>query len=182
MRDIILIIVASVAFLIVVKRCEKPKVVTKVKTEIKYITDTITKTEISKPKVVYYNKIVNDTIYSTKDSIVYRNKKYKANEYTTSLQANNATAKLKITTTGQLLDVNGVIIYPKETKTIETIKTRNASGLFLYGAIPFENNIQLPEVGLMYQFKNTLGVMGGVEYNPINNSVNTKIGVLIRVY
>ena len=57
---------------------------------------------------------------------------------------------------------------------------KNNSGLFMYGSIPM-NNLASPEVGLMYQFKNKVGIMTGVQYNNITNQPDFKIGFLIRL-
>lgn len=125
--------------LIIVKTCEQdPKVVTKTKVIYKTKTDTIHTVEIKEvPKTVIVEKI--KTIKG-KDSIIYVDRQtdtsIEANQYDTELKANNALAKLKITTTGQLLDVSGTIQWnEKETQTTTTI-TKPKSG-----PIPLRSNI-----------------------------------------
>ena len=196
-----LIGIVVVLILLTVKQCEKePKTRTIVKKEIVYKTDTIVDVQISSPKKVYIYEIdtlrvndgnfnskntnkVNATVY--KDTLKVNKTVYKmtpivANEYDTTLKSDSATANLQIRTTGQLLSVKGVITYPKETKTIETIKTRSKSGLFIYGKSDI--NLQVPEVGVLYQFKNSVFVSGGVEYNTQLNQSYAKVGLGIRIY
>ena len=172
-----LIGIVVVLILLTVKQCEKePKTRTIVKKEIIYKTDTITSVAISEPKKVYiYRKDtikVNDTVYKMTPIV--------ANEYDTTLKSDSATANLQIRTTGQLLSVKGNITYPKEIKAVETIKTRSKSGLFIYGKTNI-NNFTNIEVGGLYQFKNTIGVIVGAEYETTNN-INIKAGVIFKIF
>jgi len=156
----------------------------KIKTKIEYIqrTDTITKVEIKEvPTKVYVYK---SKTLKGKDSIVYVKEKdtnnlpiIKANQFTTFLNSNNATADLKITTTGELLDVQGVIHYKEKIKTIKEFK--NNSGLFIYG----QTNTRLDTygVGLDYVIKNKIIIGAGVNYNTQfeSTSVNFKVGIRV---
>lgn len=175
--SIVLLIIA----LTLIKKCEnKNDVFVKTKTVIK--TDTIYKTIISPPKIVYVNKYVDK---QGEKAIVYLEKPtdsttIKANQYNTTLISNNATSKLKITTTGELLDVTGFTTYPEVTKTVT--KTDAKSGLFLYGSAPLNTNNLNIEVGLMYQFKNTLMLSGGVQYNDFIKTAEFKIGLGIKIF
>lgn len=174
---------AFIVFIAIIKQCEKePKIVTK--TEIKYIkvTDTITNTIISKPKTVYVEKV--KTIKG-KDSIIYKNKPSEttinANQYETKLESNNASVDLKITTTGELLDVSGVITYENK-ETITTItKTSDKSGFYIYGMMPLDQSVS-PEIGALYQLKNKLFISGGVQYNGYSKAIDFKIGLGIKIF
>ena len=121
-KSYIIAIATIVICIIIVKQCEgDPRIIEKTKTEYVKVTDTVTKTIIDTvPKTVYVERV--KTIKG-KDSIIYKDNPTDstiiANKYNTKLESNNATANLEITTTGQLLDVNGTINYTKEIKTIE---------------------------------------------------------------
>lgn len=170
-----LIILAMCLFL---KQCSKePKTITK--TEYIKVTDTITNTIIDTvPKLVYVEK--TKTIKG-KDSIVYKDKPtdntIKANQYNTTLKSNNASADLKITTTGELLDVQGAINYTKEIKTVKQAQ----SGLFLYGDVPITKPHTNVELGLIYQFKNSILIKGGAQYNNFTKGVDLKVGIGIKL-
>lgn len=169
----------------VVKQCEKkPKVVTKTKIKYVKVIDTITKIEIQEvPKTVYVEKVKT---VKGKDSIIYVDKPndstITANQYDTKLESNNATADLKITTTGQLLDVKGVINYTQENTTTTITKTVPQSGLFLYGKTSINPLVENIEVGLDYQFKNTFIVGASTSYNDLSKSVNFNVKVGFRIF
>lgn len=177
------IIVFSFVALAFIDQCSnhgKTKIVEK--TVIETVTDTITKTVIKEvPKEVIVNKYIDK---EGEKVIVYVDKpndsSFVANKYETTLTSNNATAKLDITTTGELLDVQGLITYPKETKTIETFKTVNNSGLFIYGSMPVNGNIS-PEIGAMYQIKNKILIGAGVQFNNFTKKADATITLGIKL-
>lgn len=182
-KNWLLVLLLAVALIALNKQCEKPKTIIKTVTKIERITDTVVKTIISKPQTVYVERTKN---IKGKDTIIYKDSPtdstVTANQYQATLQANEATAELKITTTGELLDVQGAIDFPKVTETNTITKTKPMSGLFLYGTIPTNVNNFRPEVGLMYQFKNKALIMGGVQYNQFTNKVDFKVGIGIKVF
>ena len=159
---------------------EEPR--THVQTRYIQVTDTITKVEIKEvPKKVYVYKAKT---VKGKDSIVFVKSKdtadlpiIKANQFTTILKSNNATADLKITTTGELLDVQGVINYKEKKQTITEFK--NNSGLFLYG----QTNTKFDEygVGLDYVIRNSIIIGGSINHNTQfqNTRINIKVGIRI---
>ena len=158
---VILLILAALLF----KECQKPD---KIVTTTKYVkvTDTITRVEIQKEPVIRY--VQRTKTVKGNDSIIYVSKadstSIQANEYKTTLTSNNATARLKILTSGELLDVSGVIDYKQKETTINTVK--NASGLFLYGEGSVGNKeLQQFGIGLDYQIKNKYLIGIGVSYN-----------------
>src|SRR5690606_36718626 len=120
-----------------------------------------------------------------KDSIVYvqvpGETSIKANQYDTELKANNATAKLKITTTGQLLDVTGTIDYQQKETTTTTTIIKPKSGLFVYGQTSVSPLLKVSAVGLDYQFKNTVIVGASFNFDHITNQnyISAKIGFRI---
>lgn len=184
-KNIIGIVIGIITLLGLVKACEnEPKI--KVKTETKLITlyDTITRVKID----TIYTPVIIEKIKNIKGEtkIVYidtpSNTSIEAKQYDTSLKSNNAQADLQITTTGELLDVQGVIKYPKEIITKTITKTKDKSGLFIYGQVPVnQNNINI-EAGAIYQFKNSIMVLGGVQYNQFTNSGDIKIGIGIKIF
>lgn len=181
--NIIWVVVSAVAMFLLMRSCEdKQKIVTKVKTETIIKTDTITKTIIKEvPKVVYVEKIKT---VEGKEIIIYVDKPtdttIKANQFTTELQSNNAKANLKITTTGKLLDVFGTITYPETITTIETIKTVNASGMYIYGGSTLRS-VQ-PEIGALFQIKNKLIIGAGIKYDSFNSSLDYKGIIGLRLF
>jgi hypothetical protein len=178
------ILLILIVFIALVKQCEaEPRIVTKTETITKYVTDTITKVEIKEvPKTVFVEKYItekgDEKIVFVKDST---KTSIKANQHDTKLTSNDATAELKITTTGELLDVTGVITYPLKETTTTITKTRDASGLFIYANLPI-NNFSSPEVGALYQFKNTVFISGGVQYNNLTNMPDFKVGIGLKIF
>ena len=171
--------IAIVSIILLLKDCGGEKIKTVTVTEIVKVTDTVTNTVIQEvPKTVYIERL--KTIKG-KDTIIYKDKAdsttIKANQYATKLESNNATANLQITTTGELLDVQGVITFEQENKTTTITKTKNASGLFLYGQTNL-NGFDSYGVGIDYQIKNKIIVGTSVNYDNFNGhfSLNAKIG------
>lgn len=182
-KNWLLILIGVVCLIALNKQCEKQKTITKTVTKIEYISDTIRTVEIKEvPKIVYVER--TKTIKG-KDSIIYKDKPnditIQANQYQTTLKSNDATAEVQITTTGQLLDVKGIITYPKVKETLTVTKTKQSSGLFIYGDLPITNNFN-PEVGAIYQFKNTALIKTGIQYNSITNNIDFKIGIGIKIF
>lgn len=183
-KNTLYIIAGVIVIFALLNQCNgKVKTVTKTETVIKWKTDTIRTTEIKEiDKPVYVERV--KTIKG-KDSIIFKDKPSEttttAKQFKTKIESNEASADLLITSTGEVLDVQGVINYP-EKETVTTItKTRDASGLFIYGSTPIDN-FTSPEIGLMYQFKNKVGIMGSVQYNSITNKPEIKAGILIKLF
>lgn len=181
--NIIYPIIVIIILFFIVKNCkQKPSVVTKTKIETVTILDTIVKTKIDTvPKLVYIEKI--KTIKG-KDSIVYVNDTtaIKANQYTVKLSSNSATADLKITTTGELLDVQGIINYTQTNTATENIKTIPKSGLFIYAETSVNPFFERAEIGIDYQIKNTIMPGVSVSYNNLSKSVNFNLKLGFRVF
>jgi len=175
---IILVILAMVIF----RQCnEEPKIITKTKVEYVDRIDTIKDVVIQEvPTVRYIEKV--KTIKG-KDSIVYLddNEGIKANEYNTQLNSNNATATLKILTTGELLDVSGTINYKEKVITEKTTEFKNNSGVFLYGQTSVVPQFEQFAIGVDWQIKNTIIIGANVGYNLPHNqtSINLKVGFRI---
>jgi hypothetical protein len=184
-KNIIYAVIGFIVAFALMRQCEgEPKVVTNTVTKIVTKHDTITNTIIKEvPKTVYVEKVKT---VKGKDSIIYKDKPndstITANQYDTELKSNEATAKLKITTTGELLDVSGIITYPEKETTTTIIKTRDASGLYLFGSAPIKSQALTPEIGLQYNIKNKMFISTSVQYNNLNNNVDFKIGVGIKIF
>lgn len=177
------LLIIVLTFALIKKFESEPKIVTKTKIVYKTKTDTINTVTIQEvPKKVFVERI--KTIKG-KDSIIYVDKKtdtsIEANQYDTELKANDALAKLKITTTGQLLDVSGTIQWnEKETQTTTTI-IKPKSGLFLYGQTSVSPLLEVSSIGVDYQFKNTviIGTSFSLDHITKQNYVNVKVGFRI---
>ena len=186
-KTLIAIIFIALLVIFIVKKCEdEPRIITRTETKIITKVDTIVKTVIGKPKTVYVAK------YSTKwrDSIVYvegtsdgtNEGTIKALQYETVLKGTKASANIKIVSLGEVLDVSGTFTYPEKETTTTITKTKAKSGLFIYGSVPFNtNNINI-EAGVMYQFKNTIIVGVGGQYDDFSKSAYLKGTVAIRVF
>ena len=172
-------IIAGIFILVWFKDCTEGEQVVKevVKTEVKIKTvyDTITNTIIEDRKVPVY-------IIKKKDTIIYKDKPsdstITANEYTSTLSTGEASANIKVVTSGELLDISGVITYPEKETSREVIKTVNASGMFIGANFGLMGEASYG-VNLDYQIKNKIIVGGFINYQPINGGVNggIKIGI-----
>lgn len=181
LKNILLIALALAIVVLAIKQCNtEPKVITKTKIEYVKVTDTITETKIDTvAKTIYVERIKT---VKGKDSIIYRDKPtpgtFPANQYDTQLKSNNATADLKITTTGKLLDVTGTINQTQTNTITEITKTVPQSGLFLYGETSVNPFFERAAIGLDYQFKNAFLVGASASYNNVSKSayLNVKLG------
>jgi hypothetical protein len=185
--DIVWIVIAFIVFYITFRQCEgdNVKIVTETETIIETVTDTITEVVIQKvpgPKV-YIEKI--KTIKG-KDSIIYKDKPSEttiaANKYKTEVKTDEAIAKLDILTTGELLDVTGVITYPKETTITRITKKVPKSGAFLFIESNFNKKPDRHAIGIDYQIKNKLLIGTSVSYNTITNNVNMNFKVGFKIF
>ena len=178
-----LVIGGIIAFALL-KQCEgEPKVVTKTVTKIVTKYDTIKEVKIDTfKKKVYVQKIITQ---EGKETIIYQDKPSKdnvtASKQSVEILSNEATAKLSITHTGELLDVSGVITFPKIETTTETIITRDASGLYIYGSLPI-TNLTSPELGLMLQLKNKFIIGAGFQYNDFTRTIDATATLAIKVW
>lgn len=174
--NIFYVIAAALVVFFVVKQCEQePKIKTVTKIEYVKVTDIIERVKIDTvPKLVYVKKVKDSIVYVSKPS----DSTIEANQYKTKIASNNATADLEITTTGELLDVRGVINYTQENKATTITKVKPKSGLFLYGATSVNPTFENIELGLDYQIKNTIVIGTSVNYNNQSKSayINLKLG------
>lgn len=183
-KELIYIIGSIVLALGIVKACEQePKIVTKIKTETVTVYDTIHKFEIiDKPVKVFVERFKT---LKGKDSIIYLKEPnpstIEANSFKTVLSSNKAKADLNIVTTGELLDVKGVITYPEVTNTVTTKIIKAKSGLFIYADVPV-SNMQNIEAGLIYQFKNSFLLKGSLQYNNLTKTPDLKVGIGIKIF
>ena len=168
-------IVFIIAFL---KDCtggEKVKTVTVIETVT--VTDTITNTIIKEvPKTVYIERLKT---VKGKDTIIYKDtptdSTIQANQYKTTLESNNATADLTVTTTGELLDLTGTITYKQENKTTTITKKIPSSGAYLSTQIGL---IGTPSYGVGLDFHVRKVIIGGfANYLPMNGGVNAGIKI-----
>lgn len=182
MRNVILLIVGICIAIFVVTKCKtEPKIVTV--TEIEYVTktDTITNTVIKKEFLTKY--VTKIKTLDGRDSIVYVDKQtrqaIKVREYEAVVQTDSSRADLKITSTGEVLDVKGTITYDQKQTTTTITKFKESSGLFLYAETSLQPSLEHFELGLDYQFKNKIiiGVSGSVVQDQFY--FNAKLGFKI---
>lgn len=191
---IIIILIIAVGILSLRVWNEQPTETTTTTTLIEQVRDSIIKANIKIPNVVYIDtskpkivKVPGKDVIKWKDSLIYidtagvYNRVIAAREYPATLEAENASANLSILTTGQLLNVTGIINYKKEINTVETIKSINNSGLFLYGETSVIPKFQQYKVGLDYTIKNSVIVGTSIGYDTQLNAgiVNVKFGIRI---
>ena len=143
--DILWIFVIFITLYALLRQCEgaDTKIITKTETVYETVVDTITQVVIQKvpgPKV-YVERVKT---VKGKDSIIYKDSPSEttisANRYKTQLKSNDALAKLHILSTGEVLDVQGTITYPKETTITTITKKIPKSGAFLFIESNFNNN------------------------------------------
>lgn len=170
------------------KQCKsEPKTTVKTKEVIKWKTDTITNVVIKEvPKIVNVNKYIDK---QGEKVIVYVDKRndstITANQYQTEIKSDSATAKLSITTTGELLDIQGVITYPRIEKTTTITNTVDASGRFMYLKTDVLDNFKSVDAGVFLHLNNKLGLLLEVGYDDrikqvSNNGFNSSLGIAIK--
>lgn len=171
------ILATIIVIIIMIKFLEKePKTIIKTK----YI-----------PKVEVIKETIIDTLYKNvyvtktktikgKDTIIYKDSTSKntipAKQYKAVVKTDSTRADLLVTTTGELLDVSGVITYNQKETTLKMIKPK--SGLFGYIEVPINNSPRLG-VGLDYVFRNKIITGVSVSQNTLNKNlyINAKIGI-----
>lgn len=183
--NIVWIIVVAIIFFALLKQCEgEPKVVTKTVTKVITVHDTITEVKID----TFYTRVYVEKIKTVKgkDSIIYKDKPSEttttANQYQTTLKSNEAEAKLDIVTTGELLDVSGIITFPEREVTTIITKIKPESGLFIYTNALISSRTLSPEVGALFQVKNKLMFGAGVQYDNITNNINATFTLGVKVW
>lgn len=184
-KYIVIAVLLIIGFILINKSCEsEPKI--KIKTETKIVTkhDTITNVVIKEiPKIVYVERF--KTIKG-KDSIVYKDKPTEAtttaNQYTTRLTSKEAVADLKVTTTGQLINIEGTIDYPEVTNTVTKTVIKDKSGLYVYVDAPLNVNRLILGTGLIYQFKNKILIKSGITYNDITKNADFNVGIGLKLF
>ena len=174
-------ITAIVFFIIgvlITKGCSKPiekEVIKKEVVTIK-VTDTLRMiTPISTPRLVFVERVVieNDTIIRfvkepTETSIV-------ANKYSETLKGEHGEVDIDVTTTGELLDLRGVMRFNRTETTITKLVRKNT--LFIGGEYG-TNGIIESKVHL--NLKDRMLFSGGVGLD--NNQVFYKVGVAIPLF
>jgi hypothetical protein len=186
------VILGIIAVLIIVKSCE-PKPIIKVKTEvnIKDIIDSVRTATLKGFKPVYIDTSKSDIRYIKgktifKDSIVYvktpNSNTIEAKQYDTELFANNATAKLQIIALGEVIDVRGAITYPEKETTTKVTKIVPMSGLFVYGGASVSPMLQVVEIGLDYQIRNTIIIGASINHDLQFDATYVGLKLGIRVF
>jgi len=185
--DILWIFVIFIALYALLRQCEgdDTKIITKTETVYETVVDTITQVVIQKvpgPKV-YVERVKT---VKGKDSIIYKDSPSEttisANRYKTQLKSNDALAKLDILSTGEVLDVQGTITYPKETTITTITKKIPKSGAFLFIESNFNKMPDRYAIGIDYQIKNKILLGTSVSYNLLTNNVNLNVKVGFKIF
>lgn len=161
---------------------QPPEQIIEKETVVEWKTDTITKTVIDTVyKEVYLDKIITE---KGKDSIIYRDvpseTTIEAKQYTTELFSNDATADLKITTTGELIDISGVIEYPEKTITTTITNNIDNSGKFIFVKTDILDPLNTIELGVFAHSKNKIGLIGSVGYNKTTQKASVNGGIAFK--
>jgi hypothetical protein len=177
------IVLGFILAMVFLKKCEQePEVI--IKTETKYVQkhDTIIKTIISEPEKIYITKTITK---KGKDSIIYVKKEDSSaiavNKYNTTIKSNNASADISIVSSGEVLDVFGVIHYKEKETIVNTFKTTNKSGVFLFVESELSKTPERFAVGVDWQIKNKILLGASLDYNDLTQSANFNIKVGLRI-
>ena len=77
------------------------------------------------------------------------------------------------------LEINN---YKEQKKEYEKQLKRSKSGFYLYGSSPINSQAFSPEIGVLFQVRNKMFVSGSIQYNNLNNNVDAKIGIGIKLF
>jgi uncharacterized protein YpmB len=184
-KQIGIIVLVIIATLIFVKQCEEePQIRVRTKEVVTYKTDTITQTRIIEKPLIKY--VIRHQTVKGKDSIVYVQKDdakaIKVSEYKSELATDSAKANLKITTTGELLKVDGTITYPRVEKTITKEIIKPKSGLFLSLESSFSPMFEQSAIHLDYQYRNVVLIGGSINYNNQIKKVYPALKVGFKIF
>lgn len=179
------IITAIASFLIgvlIASSCERD--VVKIKEKVVYKNIKVTDTVKIHDTIVRPTKVYVDRYKYIKTPVVSENEDVKeeiirANKYSQELIGKKGTAKIDVITTGELLDLSG-IIYCKEKIIEKTItKYTDKSNLFISGGIDMRANGELKNIraGIDYNVKNKVLLKGGLGYDITDNQPFVGVGV-----
>lgn len=162
----------------IANKCTKSKKVETLKEIVieKKVVDTVRLTNtISKPTKVFVEKIVieYDTIIKYVD--VATETSIEANKYKETLKGKHGEADIFVTTTGQLLDLKGVLRFT-ERETIRPMLVRK-NNLYLGGHYNTNDGI---ESNLYFDLKQKIIISGGIGIQ--DNQTYYKVGVAIPIF
>lgn len=176
------IIIAIASFLIGVllaSSCERDVVEVKEKVVVKNIKviDTVRIHDtIRKPVKVYVDKwrYVQRLPNSIKKEEIVE-----ANKYSQKLVGKKGVAQIEVITTGELLDLSGIIECNERVVEKTITKYKNKSKLFLSGGIDMrlDGGVRNIKVGLDYNIKNKVILKGGLGYDIIENQPLVGVGL-----
>ena len=180
-KNILIAIASFVIGVLIASSCERDVVKVKEKVIVKNVkvTDTVRiKDTIVNPKKIYINKwkyVEKPKDSVSKDTI----KMIEANEYNQELVGKNGNAKIKLITTGELLDLSGVIECNEKTieKTITKYTAKNK--VFFTGGLGMGLNggFRDIKIGIDYNIKNKVLLKYNVGYDLSTNQPFTGVGI-----
>ena len=102
-----------------------------------------------------------------------------ANKYSQELVGKKGTAQIDVVTTGELLDLSGIIECNERIIEKTVTKYKNKSKLFLSGGIDMrlDGGIRNVRVGLDYNVKNKVILKGGLGYDITDNQPLVGVGL-----
>ena len=102
-----------------------------------------------------------------------------ANKYSQKLVGNKGVAQIEVITTGELLDLSGIIECNERVVEKTITKYKNKSKLFLSGGIDMrlDGGIRNIKVGLDYNIKNKVILKGGLGYDITDNQPLVGVGL-----
>lgn len=182
MERITTITITAICFFIIgiltTKSCQKPIYKDVIKKEVVNIrvTDTVRMiTPISTPRLVFVEKVVveNDTIIRfvnepSETSIT-------ANKYSETLKGEHGEVDIDVTTTGQLLDLRGVMRFNKTETTITKVVEKNK----LFMGVEYNTDERI-EAKLSLSLKNKAMISGGMGFG--GGQTFYSIGVAIPLF
>jgi hypothetical protein len=192
-KTIMPFLIVAILSILLFRQCSKQKETVTTTIDYEKVIDSLKRNiKIPEPikEIIYLDSVVylksTPIILKGKDSIIYKTDTLKvpviANRYDTKLKSNNAVANLSIYTSGTLFDVQGLILYDKEIKTVERIKKVHKNTTYLYletSILPLWNRA---EIGVDRTIGKKIIIGGSIEHIPDYKQTyfNAKIGYAIN--
>ena len=180
-REQITIAVASfLVGVLLASSCERDVVKVKEKVVVKNVrvVDTVRLHDtIVKPVKVYVDRWRYKT--NPNPSPIYKEEIIEANKYSQELVGEKGTAKIDVITTGELLDLSGIIECNEKIVEKTITKYTAKSKLFMSGNIDMslDGGIKNVRLGLDYNIKNKVLIKGGLGYDITDNQPLVGVGL-----
>lgn len=77
------------------------------------------------------------------------------------------------------LEINN---YKEQKKEYEKQLKKNQSGFYIYGSAPINADALSPEIGVLFQLRNKMFISTSAQYNNLNNNVDLKVGIGVKLF